>query len=236
MSLGRRHAVCPIIFAATPILNWPSAHSLSGSLGLGDTPFTPMSWLRTLPSLILLQSKCPSVPRATGFCHEHQDWGAPGFAPCSLGCRAAFGPAYSAACLGAYVTCRGKEYHSLVPRLGMDTRGHWKSSPGNTLVPTASPRSAADPVTGESPSLWGEEEAELCLLCGPHCPLSHSAGSHLPSDQGRQEPRRDRCCWMIDVMSLGHLQVSSVAPAIPAPSTLGQAPRCCSGCSPAREP
>jgi len=147
MSLGRRHAVCPIIFAATPTLNWPSAHSLSGplglgdtaSLGLGDTPFTPPSWLRTLPSLVLLQSKCPSVPRGTGFCHEHQDWGAPGFAPWSRGCRAASRPAYSAACLGASLTCRGKEYHNLVSRLGMDTRGHWKSSPGNTLVPTASP-------------------------------------------------------------------------------------------------
>jgi len=41
---------------------------------------------------------------------------------------------------------------------------------------------------------------------------------------------------MINVTSLGHLQVSSVAPAIPAPSTLGQVPRCCSECSPAREP
>lgn len=65
-----------------------------------------------------------------------------------------------------------------------------------------------------------EEEAEPHLLCGPHGPLPHSAGSHLPSDQGQCEPPKDRCWPGSQEAKVkddrghlpGTLQVSSVAP------------------------
>lgn len=111
--------------------------SNTASLGLGDTPFMPPSWLRTLPSPVLLQSKCPSVLCATGFCCEHQDSGARGQLPeaevsglCrDLRClRCVLGPRSLA----------GERMSTAGVQTGDGHRGRCKSRPGSILVPTAS--------------------------------------------------------------------------------------------------
>lgn len=140
VSLGARPESAPhlcgwsqseLVFSPFPF--W----SNTASLGLGDTPFTPPSWLRTLSSPILLQSKCPSVLCATSFCCEHQDSGARGSAPRSRGLWAVSGPALSAVSLGASLTCRERT-STLGVQTGDGHRGRCKSRPGSTPVPTAS--------------------------------------------------------------------------------------------------